>query len=71
MDYETVFDLAPSGAAHLAPDSGVLTVAQAHREMRHHRDCTPKRCEMKALAMRTLTDAERIRPAGDYDKFRG
>jgi hypothetical protein len=71
MDYETAFDLALSSAAHLAPDSGGLTVAQAHREMRRHRDCTARRCEMKALAVQTLTEAGRLQPAGDYDKFRG
>jgi hypothetical protein len=70
MDYETAFDLALSAAAHLAPDTGTLTVPRAHREMRRHRDCTARRCEMKALAVQTLRDAGRLRPAGDYDNVR-
>lgn len=67
MDYESAFDLALSEAAHLPPDSGVLTVAQAHRAMRRHRGCQREKCGLKDLAAQTLSDAGEYTFASNYD----
>jgi hypothetical protein len=70
MDYESAFDRAMSDAAHLPPESGTLSVAEAHREMRKHRDCQRERCELKVLAVQTLTESGHMQPASDYDRFK-
>lgn len=70
MDYDTAFALIQSAEAHLAPESGVLTVAQAHRAMCIHRGCQLAPCKLKALAVQTLREAGQMQPATDYDRTR-
>lgn len=48
----------PSHAEPLRP----LTVDEAHREMRRHRECDRRWCPRKAAAWQTLVEARKITP---------
>jgi len=69
MDYESAFDLALSEAAHLPPDEK-MTVAEAHRAVRRHRDCNRDRFPMKAEAVQVLCDAGHMQHADTYDRVK-
>ncbi|WP_146100923.1 hypothetical protein [Nocardia nova] len=45
-----------------AARSSVPTVVEAHEDMQLHLECDPRLCAAKAVAMRTLVAAGRVRP---------